>query len=463
MDPPAFDETYGQSINSAIAVEYPAFVEGEECVDGSSDDNDTTFATKGKCSYGDGSLYEPATSFHTKFNCSYRKIAAKKRRRRKREKLSRKDLRLANRTSKILTNYRDFLLEHEMNSPHDDGFRDFHYYDEHETKTPTTSNRSGEEATCLLREFSQHDAGGYPKEAAGPDIPLGSNDDGPAEKDYEMTVLHSKRVRYGILMSFAVPTIIVLVIIACAKASYEGAMPARENTSGWHNEAAYLLEHEDEDKVEELRHHIAGIPWNEAMQKDGWEGAPSEKETDPEVDATETAAKRAIPSQPEEKNREEATANVAPKDAEVKLAPVANTNLAADFDLEKLLHRKFKPLWLGPREGWTGGSHDEATQFCQSIRGKELCPYSAMCPYGPGKNVMAGRHPVDFSSQGEQYAPIYGHANRWIMVGQKNGDASTTCMSHEQLEGRPPHWGLSGDRAEFKSHIMCCSVPTQGL
>ena len=64
-----------------------------------------------------------------------------------------------------------------------------------------------------------------------------------------------------------------------------------------------------------------------------------------------------------------------------------------------------------PPPGWTGGSHDDAAMFCKGIRGKELCPYSAICPYGPGHNVMAGRRPVDFSNDGEQWAPIYGEYN----------------------------------------------------
>ncbi len=82
-----------------------------------------------------------------------------------------------------------------------------------------------------------------------------------------------------------------------------------------------------------------------------------------------------------------------------------------------------------------------------------------MCPYGPGQAIMPGRRPVDFSEEGEQYAPVYGHhENRWVMVGQKGGDPSTTCMSHEQLETMPPSWGKSNERPEIKQHIMCCSI-----
>lgn len=103
-------------------------------------------------------------------------------------------------------------------------------------------------------------------------------------------------------------------------------------------------------------------------------------------------------------------------------------------------------------------SHDDAMQFCKSIRGKDLCPYSAMCPYGPDHTVMAGRKPVDFTGQGEQWAPVYGKANRWIMVGTKDEDASSTCKSHEQLEGKQPSWGLVSERADVKLHIMCCTM-----
>ena len=40
---------------------------------------------------------------------------------------------------------------------------------------------------------------------------------------------------------------------------------------------------------------------------------------------------------------------------------------------------KLSPIWYSPEEGWAGGSHDQALQFCE-MQDKELCPYVA-CEY----------------------------------------------------------------------------------
>ena len=81
---------------------------------------------------------------------------------------------------------------------------------------------------------------------------------------------------------------------------------------------------------------------------------------------------------------------------------------------------------------------------------------------------MGGRHALEFKVEGEQYAPILGGDNHWVMVGNTNNtddggmgdkDSSTKkCMTHRQLEGKNPEWGLNGDRSEVKQHIMCCTV-----
>ena len=131
------------------------------------------------------------------------------------------------------------------------------------------------------------------------------------------------------------------------------------------------------------------------------------------------------------------------------------------------LHEQFKPLWLSSKEGWNGGSYADAVAFCNSVRGKQLCPYSVICPNGPGHAVMGGRHALEFKVEGEQYAPILGGDNHWVMVGNINStddggtedkDSSTSkCMTHRQLEGKNPEWGLNGDKSEVKKHIMCCT------
>lgn len=124
-----------------------------------------------------------------------------------------------------------------------------------------------------------------------------------------------------------------------------------------------------------------------------------------------------------------------------------------------ILHQKFKPLWLGVNEGWNGGSHDDAIQFCESIRGRKLCSYAVICPKGDGPDaiVMGGRHMAEFKVENEQYAPLFGSGNNWVMIGQKDGDPSTKCKTYHQLEKKHPEWGLNSDRADIKKNIMCCN------
>jgi len=124
------------------------------------------------------------------------------------------------------------------------------------------------------------------------------------------------------------------------------------------------------------------------------------------------------------------------------------------------LHSRFKPLWLGEADGWSGGDHDDAAEFCAGIRGKSLCPYSAMCPNGPGGAVMGGRHQAVLAvkeGEGAQYAPVMGGS--WVLIHGGGADGPGTedvCRSYEQLngDGSVPE---VGEGAEMR-HIMCCTV-----
>jgi len=119
--------------------------------------------------------------------------------------------------------------------------------------------------------------------------------------------------------------------------------------------------------------------------------------------------------------------------------------------------------WLGESFGWKGGSHNDATEFCQKLGNKKLCPYTAYCPHGAGRPVIGG-HVEDFNMIGEQWAPVYQGSsvhhepNLWVMIGQKYQNSATTCMNSWQLEGHEPVWGLSNENADMKHHIMCCSL-----
>ena len=121
------------------------------------------------------------------------------------------------------------------------------------------------------------------------------------------------------------------------------------------------------------------------------------------------------------------------------------------------IEAQMSPIWLDTKHGWGGGSHQDAQKFCNELGGKKLCPYSAYCPHGVGRQPLGG-HSTDFNSQGVQYAPLFGESNEWVMIGQKDGNAATTCMLHTQLEGGEPDWGLNEERQDIKNHILCCGV-----
>lgn len=122
----------------------------------------------------------------------------------------------------------------------------------------------------------------------------------------------------------------------------------------------------------------------------------------------------------------------------------------------------FNPAWFSAaRGGWDGGSHNDAVAFCEKLTGShgksmELCPYHALCPQGPSMPVVGG-HDVYFEEEGEQWAPIYGQHNHWVMIGNGDANISSLCQSHVKLTGEEPFWGLDWSHKEMKKYVMCCS------
>lgn len=139
--------------------------------------------------------------------------------------------------------------------------------------------------------------------------------------------------------------------------------------------------------------------------------------------------------------------------------PAVTDQVPADefVDLESVALNDDPDGWFDDSDGWFGGSHDDAVDYCASRGGKEICPYSAYCPHGPGQPVSQG-HSTDISAEGVQWAPVYAHENYWVMVGQKHENSATTCFSYEDLEGGLPDWGLTSKEHEIKKHIMCCRL-----
>jgi len=123
---------------------------------------------------------------------------------------------------------------------------------------------------------------------------------------------------------------------------------------------------------------------------------------------------------------------------------------------ESALLGTFTPRWFGAADGWNSGSHDDAIAFCEQhdgVHGKkmELCPYAAYCAEGPGTKPIGG-HNIDFSEEGQQWAPLYGQENHWVSI-----SGEETCVSHWEVNGEEPSWGLDASNPDVKKHVLCCS------
>ena len=130
---------------------------------------------------------------------------------------------------------------------------------------------------------------------------------------------------------------------------------------------------------------------------------------------------------------------------------------AGEQNLEEVLKGSMEPTWYSRSDGWNGGSHSDAIDFCQQ-EGKKLCPYVGYCPYGEGSQAFPG-HPIDFNTESVQWSPwAEGTGEGWVMVSQKYQNSATTCMTYKDLEGGIPPWEDSDNFAEAKKYVLCCNT-----
>ena len=255
-----------------------------------------------------------------------------------------------------------------------------------------------------------------------------SDNDRVEERRARRTVrpfLSSKGVKYGVLLGLAMLAVIVVVILSPEKSSTKNT--ANEVDQNHMKEAEYILEHEDVNEGESASSLATG---NAAL-----------------VTVSPTFNPTVIPTSfTDVPTYEPSSVSSSAKDLE----PIENNgnseNIAAEVPSEilQMVHDKFMPLWLS----WNGGAMLDAVEFCMNI-GRELCPYSIMCPNGPGQSVMDGRREEDSieGEEGEQYAPVaIVKSGAWVMV---NGDE--TCTPH------PPSLSMDVSYYEMKKHIMCCT------
>lgn len=130
-------------------------------------------------------------------------------------------------------------------------------------------------------------------------------------------------------------------------------------------------------------------------------------------------------------------------------------------DLEQIIKATMQPTWHDSTDGWNGGSHSDAVDFCKKNGGgRELCPFVAYCPHGEGYQPFPG-HPVDFNTETVQWSPwSEGTGKGWVLVSQKYRNSATTCMTYRDLEGGTPPWDENSDLAEAKKYVLCCN-PTE--
>lgn len=120
--------------------------------------------------------------------------------------------------------------------------------------------------------------------------------------------------------------------------------------------------------------------------------------------------------------------------------------------------------WFHAENGWNSGNHNDAVHFCAlkeiNHERMELCPYHMYCPHGPSQPPDDGRGKIGEGEETEQWAPTSNGDNQWVMVGMHGHNKATQCLTHGQLHGAAPSWGLDSFNKEQKRHIMCC-MPSQ--
>jgi len=315
------------------------------------------------------------------------------------DKKNKDNILLAERTSQLMSSYRDYIFEV------DDEMKGCSFSDNR--RTPSTKPGP------LLRDWNS-------AAASSPtglnEVPFGSSDSASLIDDRSFRSVSSKEHKYShpIFRSKTFKrSLFKGVVVACALIGVIVGVKRQmrpRNLPDWNEELKEVLEEENTIKSEIRR------------------PAPDQKES-------------------------------LIKDGDIT-SDSKTTGAASPGQIGSILHQKFKPLWLGAKAGWNGGSHDDAVEFCESIRGRKVCPYAAICPQGDGDDamVMGGLRQIEFKVEDEQYAPVFGKGNNWVMIGQKEGYPGTKCKTYHQLEKVDPDWGRTSDRADIKKHIMCCNI-----
>ena len=104
----------------------------------------------------------------------------------------------------------------------------------------------------------------------------------------------------------------------------------------------------------------------------------------------------------------------------------------------------YMPLGFSQEKGWVGQTYGDAFTSCGQQGGRNLCPYEAICPVGPGGKPLGGYRE---EGDGGSWVPIFDdvNGNDWVQV-------------LKEL----PDWGQTGiGNEEISRHVFCCIDPVE--
>ena len=221
-------EVLARSVEGAFAIKYPVYYEDEEL---------STALTGLTPNEGAGFRVETISP-----------VAPKARERL--EKTEAESLQLHARTGQILSNYRAFLTDYQNDTFDDEEWkaeRGRTIANDRVFSENSLDNRSiRKDADELLQKCLFYDE---PRQ-----FPSDSSTSTNRDRSYATAAFRSSRVKYG-LVALGCVLFIAMVMVGTAVKKEEGMKitPPPQNTPGWHEEMAFVLDHEDESVQNKLR------------------------------------------------------------------------------------------------------------------------------------------------------------------------------------------------------------------
>jgi len=138
---------------------------------------------------------------------------------------------------------------------------------------------------------------------------------------------------------------------------------------------------------------------------------------------------------------------------------VGEGNSSPPSDTLSEMAKFLNPIWYSINSGgWTGGSYDDAIQFCVE-KGHTLCPRNVVCPRGPTFPAIEG-WVSGADKVSEQWVPVSDQPNHWLMIGSLDKNENRLCRDYEMLNGNEPTWGSDRSEPGLKRHICCTDSTT---